>query len=458
MIRLIFLLVGARQLKSRWLFLAFIGACWITLGVAIFYDIASDGRLSVPLDTLALLLVIEGLVEIAAAMIIGIRIYWPGIWKGLGFLVIALLVFDLPWDNNILASVLFGTAFLGDGLFRIASSLVLRTVKWRREFSFGVIEVGLSLLIFSNWPFHHHIAVPLCFSLLLLTSGLSLIKMARQVLLLPESASVMSLPLFTSRGLRRWSELAYEHPPFPQQSPTLPLKVLVWTPVGSAIVTERRRVIDRYIAAVDKDGVISTGHISLIIENELYISHYPFEEIDRDSGNFRAMLRAGEDNDMPGRFNDDLAAEIADWCPPDQQVPFNHYNAEALHNYWQVFSTDTTYNLTSRNCSSTVVQALDVAIEGSMGHYRFPAIHLLLDPNFWLLGLVRGRAEQMTWTPGLALDYVRLLKLVVEPTRSRAWHKRVHEAFLIRRAVIKQEIRLKKGTIAAQSKGAPEEK
>ncbi|MBP2167635.1 uncharacterized membrane protein HdeD (DUF308 family) [Erwinia toletana] len=441
MIRLIFLLSGAHVLKSRWLLMGLFGLCWIALGIVIFIDIADDGRLSVPLDMLAILLVVEGLVEIAAALIIDIRIHWPGILKGVGFLFIAFLVFDLPWDNNILASLLFGVAFLGDGLFRICSSLVLRTPKWRRQIISGVIEIGLSMLIFSNWPFHHHVTVPLCFALLLITSGLSLMLMARQVLLLPDNTSVMSLPLFTSRGLRHWREVTYQHPPFPEDPPPQPLTVLVWTPVGTAVVTDRRRVIDRYIAAVDQNGVISTGHAALQMLPDLYISHYPFDDIDRDSGNFRAMLRAGEENDVAGRFLTSLEEEIADWCEPDQQVLFTYYNAAALRNYWQAFSADSTYNLTSRNCSSTVVQALDVATEGAMGRYLFPGVRLFFDPNFWLLGLVRGRAEQMTWTPGLALDYVRLLNAVITPVHSRAWHKRVREAFALRRRMIKQQAR-----------------
>ncbi|KOC92010.1 HdeD family acid-resistance protein [Winslowiella iniecta] len=453
MIRLIFLLVGAHQLKSRWLFLAFLGLCWIALGMAILYDIASDGRLSVPLDTLAILLVVEGLVEIVAAMIVGLRIYWPGIWKGLGFIFIAFLVFDLPWDNNFLASVLFGAAFLGDGIFRIASSLVVRGTKWRREIIFGVIEIALSMLIFSNWPFHHHIGVPFCFALLLSTWGISLLMMARQIKLMSDNASVCVLPIFTSRSLRPWREVAYYHPPFPQQPPKTPLQALVWTPVGSAsaVVTERRRVVDRYIAAVDKDGVISTGHIALQLLPDLYISHNPFNYIDRDSANFRALLRAGEENDVPGRFFASMEEEIVDWSPPDQQVLFTRYNEQALRNFWQVFSMDTTYNLTSRNCSSTAIQALDVAIEGVMGRCSLPMMRLLLDPNFWMMGLLRGRAEEMTWTPGLALDYVRLLQRVIEPQYSRAWHKRVREAYTVRKSLIKKEIRLKKGQKFTQS-------
>ncbi|WP_455916149.1 HdeD family acid-resistance protein [Pantoea agglomerans] len=437
MIRLIFLLMGARALRPRWLLLALMGLLLIALSVAIFIDMAGDGRLSVPLDTLAILLVVEGIVQLLSGWLIGTRVYLPALAKGVGFLFIAFLVFDVPWDNNLLASLLFGVAFLGDGLFRIASSLVLQGRQWRRGVLIGSIEIVLSLIVFSNWPFHHHITVPLCFALLLLMSGYSLLVMARNVWLLGENASVMSLPLFTAQGMRGPQSTDYIHPPFPHRPALTPLNIHVWTPVGSSVVKDRRLIIDRYIAAVDQHGVISTGHAALEM-GELYISHYPLQLIDRDSGNFRAVLRAGEENDVPGRFLPSLPEEIVAWCAPDRLIAFRIYNAEALKNYWQRYATDTTYNLTSRNCSTTVIHALDVAIEGVLGNRTLIGLRLLCDPNFWLLGLVRGRAEEMTWTPGLVHDYVLLLKRVIEPETSRAWHKRLGEAVALRRAVSKK--------------------
>lgn len=438
MIRLVFLLMGARALRPRWLLLAFMGAALIALSIAIFIDMAEDGRLSVPLDTLALLLVVEGIVQLLSGWLIGTRLYLPALAKGVGFLFIAFLVFDVPWDNNLLASLLFGVAFLGDGIFRIASSVVLQGRLWRQGVLTGSIEIVLSLIVFSNWPFHHHITVPLCFALLLLMSGYSLLRMARNVWLLRQDASVMSLPLFTAQGMRRQQSTDYLHPPFPHQLTDTPLNIHVWTPVGSSVIKDRRLVIDRYIAAVDQHGVISTGHAALEVPGVLYISHYPLQLIDRDSGNFRAVLRAGEENDVAGRFLPSLPEEVAAWCAPDRLIVFRRYNAEALKNYWQRYSTDTTYNLTSRNCSTTVIHALDVATEGVLGDKTFVGLRMLCDPNFWLLGLVRGRAEEMTWTPGLVHDYVVLLKRVIEPERSRAWHKRLTEALALRRAVSKK--------------------
>jgi hypothetical protein len=36
-------------------------------------------------------------------------------------------------------------------------------------------------------------------------------------------------------------------------------------------------------------------------------------------------------------------------------------------------------------------------------------------PELWVASVLRRRAEAMAWTPGLILDYARLLQVVVEP-------------------------------------------
>ncbi len=419
MLRLLFLLMGAQLLKARWLTLVGVALICFCLGIAIIIDIAQDGLLSVPLNMLALLLIVAGAGECITARVADLRIDWPGMAKGCAFLLIAFLIFSDPADNNVTASLLFGVAFLLDGLFRLISTSLMRCRLWRRKVMLGLTEIGLSGVIFSNWPFHHHITVPLCFALVLLAWGAATMAMALQVWRLPENASVTSLPMYTSRGLRRPHGTAYVHPPFPDREPAAPLKVLVWTPVGSAAVTDRRLIIDRYLAAVDQHGIISAGHAALSLEQEIYISHYPVKDIDRNFTNFRAVLRAGEEYDVSGCFLPSLQQEIDDWCLPDHRIHLPRYNAEALRNYWQIYSSDTTYNLTSRNCSTSVMQALDVAMEGILSDRGMRGFALLFDPQFWLLGLVRSRAEGMTWTPGLLMDYVTLLKKVTAPAAGR---------------------------------------
>lgn len=444
MLRLLLLLVGARELKSRWVLLVVLGLIWTSFGVAILTDIASDGTLSFPLHILTCVLLIEGVVELVTAFISPQPSSRMNLARSGCFIAIALVVFGYRDDNNLL-SLIFATVLLLDGLFRIISTCLIRCRLYGKKVGFGLLQLLLSLMIFCNWPCHHHIVIVGCFAAMMMYSGLSLLIFALQVWLLPADTSVTMLPLFTSHGLRHPHGTAYVHPPFPHAEPEVAMQILVWTPVGSAVVKERRLVVDRYLAAIDVERNVSTGHTALELPDQLYISHYPLNDIDRDFSKFRSMVRAGEEYDVAGRFVMSLQQEIDEWCSPDRRLTLRHYNAEALRNYWQVYSPDTRYNLTSRNCSTTVVQALDVAIEGALGARGVGVLGLLVNPDFWLLWLVRSRAECMTWTPGLLMDYVSLLQKVLQPTRSRSWRKRMQNALAQRRLSLMELQLHKKG-------------
>ncbi|MER8816042.1 hypothetical protein [Mesorhizobium sp. M0965] len=111
-------------------------------------------------------------------------------------------------------------------------------------------------------------------------------------------------------------------------------------------------------------------------------------------------------------------------------MTFHRFNPQALRIFWEAYSQDKTYNLTARNCSTTVIQALDAALEGASynGHVWRDLFKIISNPQFWLLRLVRGRAEALTWTPGLVLDYTRLLRSVVEHS-DRRWRSKLSDAF-----------------------------
>lgn len=429
MVRLVFLLLGAQALKPIWRLLVAAGIVWIFLGIAILFDL-SDGVLSVVLDTLAIFLIVEGLVEIAAAASLGLRQHWIDALRGVSFLIAAFLVFNVPWDDNVGAAMVFGTAFLVDGLFRTGTAFVVHSPRWRVGIAAGLIEVALAAAILMSWPVPHHLTVPFCFALLLLTSGYGLVRLALPLRQLPEGGSVTSLPLYAARN---WQG-GVSRPAIPAGDEVgdrngQSLNVYVWTAVGSIKDPERRVLIDRYIAAVDKDGVISTGHAALELEPDLYVSHYPASDIDHSPDDFRALLSAGHENDVPGKFNASLVQEAADWCMPDQKVTFHKFNETALRAFWTAYSLDNTYNLTARNCSTSVIQALDAAIEGASytGHIWRDLWKITSNPQFWLLRIVRGRAEAMTWTPGLVLDYARLLRSTVEHS-DRRWRSRLSDA------------------------------
>ncbi|MHC2594663.1 hypothetical protein ACVLVH_000279 [Kluyvera sp. 1366] len=71
-----------------------------------------------------------------------------------------------------------------------------------------------------------------------------------------------------------------------------------------------------------------------------------------------------------------------------------------------------------------MIQALDVATEGLLGERGLQGLWVLFNPDFWLLSLVRSRAEGMTWTPGLVMDYCLLLRQVLAPAERLSRYKR----------------------------------
>jgi hypothetical protein len=194
--------------------------------------------------------------------------------------------------------------------------------------------------------------------------------------------------------------------------------VHVWTPTGGEQAVQRRPVIDRYIAAVDVRGVISTGHAALELAPDLYISHYPAAEIERSPEDFGRLLRATTANNVPGRFLPSYRQEVAGWCEATMHVRFADFDAARLRAFWATYQRDNTYHLTRRNCSSAVAHALDAALEGVLAQQvpRWPGfLRAIVSPELWVASLLRARAESMAWTPGLVLDYARALSGVIEP-------------------------------------------
>jgi hypothetical protein len=203
----------------------------------------------------------------------------------------------------------------------------------------------------------------------------------------------------------------------------------VWTPVGSAKAQARRQpIVDRYIAAVDKHGAISTGHAALETPEGIYISLYPAVEIERSPEEFARIVRATRDNDVPGLFQPDYATESKAWCESTHKVRIRNYDPARLARFWEMYRRDETYNLTYRNCSSTVARALEAAIEGASarvwgtgGGWR-PFWRIATTPELWVAAQVRKRAATMAWTPGLTLDYARALSMLADP-RPSGWVK-----------------------------------
>ncbi len=415
MIRLALLLLGTQFVQHRWRWLALIGALWLLAGIAIFVD-AFDGVLYFPIHIFGALLLIEGLVSLIATFS-GIdkgRRNWLRFIKGGLFILIALLVIDPYPDGEFVLAMLFGLLFTVGGALRVSAAYVVRFPGWRTSIFEGVIELLFAIFMFEPWPTHYKGTLPYCIGVGLALTGWSLIRLALRLRRLPSQASVSLLTGRGGDGENQPVIWSTGHAGEQVQD----LIIHVWTPVGSAENPVRRPIVDRYIAAVDGKGVISTGHAALQVPPDIYISHYPAVELERSPDQFNQTLQATVENNVPGRFQPSYAEEAAGWVESTEKVIFKEYDLQRLTAYWEAYRQDTTYNLTNRNCSSTVVHALETALEGVIGQRGggwLTFTRVLLSPEVWVASQLYKRADTMAWTPGLALDYARTLHSVVHP-------------------------------------------
>jgi uncharacterized membrane protein HdeD (DUF308 family) len=413
MIRLVLLLLGADFIRKYWRTLAVIGAIWGLLGLALFID-ALDGVMYFPIHVFGYLLIIEALVTLVATT--SNRGTQTVLRKARGviFLLLGLLIIDPHHASSFILAMIFGLVFAVDGILRIASAHVVRFAGWRLSMLLGVGELIFAIFMFEPYPTYYVGTVPYCIGVALMLSGFGTLRLAFRLRKLPPRASVLAL---LSRG--DGESVAQLDAAAAQPTGNLPtLTVHVWTPVGSAVDALPQPLLDRYVAAVDGNGVISTGHAALEVPGLLYISHYPASEIDHSPEDFRSILRATKENDVPGKFQPSYAQESAGWCASTAKVLFERYNLSRLEAFWARYSQDTTYNLTNRNCSSTVALALEVSMEGTFGGGTSGLLKFLsamVNPELWVASQLQKHAQAAAWTPGLVLDYARALKVAIDP-------------------------------------------
>ena len=417
MIRLALLLLGPDFIRARWQVLALLGALWAALGVAIFID-ALDGDVYFPVHVFGYLLILEALVTlIATTSNLGTQTVLRKS-RGALFLIIGLLMVSPYRSAEFILALLFGLLIGVDGLLRVSAAWVVRFAGWRASLLMGLLELIFAAFMIEPFPTFYAGTVAYCVGISLLLSGLGTLLLALRLRRLPAD---ISLAMLFGRSRVTLLETppaltTVAHSVASAVNPS-PLVLHVWTPTGAAKEALPQPLIDRYVAAVDANGVISTGHAALEVAPDLYISHYPAQEIDHSADDFRQLLRATHDNNVPGRFQPSYALESAGWCPATAQVTFERYNGARLRAFWSRYRQDDTYNLTNRNCSSTVAAALESALEGTLGTRPTLGKFLsaLVNPELWVAAQLRRHAESMAWTPGLVLDYARALRVAIDP-------------------------------------------
>ncbi len=412
MIRILFLFLGREIILRHWKTLFTIGVCWLLLGLAIFID-ALDGDTYLHPYTFAYFLLPEAAISLLAAAGSEGTAKQMRIVQGIALLAVSALIFTSTPATNFLLALVFGLCFLIDGTMRIASAWVVRFPRWKIGIAGGVFELILAIATLQPWPTWYEGTVGANVGAVLILSSLGIIHVAWRIHSLEAGA-----PLSRLFGRSSLLSAITTHHHKQSQTKRGELIVHVWTPTGTAMTPLRQRAISRYIAAIDADGVISTGHAALELRPDLYISHYPAVEIDRSPNEFSRTLRATADNNIEGRYLTDYKSEAEGWCESTVQVIIKNIDENKLRAFWNTYKADNTYNLTNRNCSSVVADALDAALEGVYRHKRWPvfsALRAIVYPELWAASLIRKRAESMAWTPGLVLDYARALSAIVDP-------------------------------------------
>ncbi|ANN76413.1 HdeD family acid-resistance protein [Bordetella flabilis] len=429
---LVLLLLGVGYLRERARALLITGSLFLLAGIVVFID-ALDNALYFPLNLFALLFVVDGLATLVIAQsgVGGQRVLRYA--KGVFVLLAGALILAGHHHGHFALSMIFGSLFLVDGLIQCIAAYVVRYERWRYVFASGVAEVLLAIFFFQPYPTHYVGTVPYCLGLFLAISGLKLLWLARRVRNLDTNPALAANPSpgFMPTRAEGPVQTVFDGPPLESERA---LTVHVWTPSGSAKAQTRHYpVVDRYIAAVDVNGVVSTGHAALESPEGVYVSLYPAQEIDHSPDQFGALLRATADNNVPGVFQPDYPTESKAWCPSTVQVRIRNYDAARLQAFWDEYRRDTTYNLTHRNCSSSVSRALEAALDGVVGRLHGDAagwrvlLRLLLTPELWVAAQIRKRALTMAWTPGLTLDYARALSMLADP-RPFGWWKMTQAA------------------------------
>lgn len=420
MIQIALLFLGAGFIRKNAYPLALIGLCWNLLGLFIFVD-GLDGVRYFPLHFFGLIILTESAITLLLALGSEREQRTILFFKSGMFGFVALLVLSGKAGSDLVLAIIFGFAYFVTAILLLLSSWIVRFTHWKTTLLSGIAHLLFSFFLFTPYPTHYHDTISLFIGVTLLLGGLNTLRLALRMLKLTRGTTAFSLlvPRGLLTGFSDMQTVEDKHalPAQPELPPAGPLIVHVWTPAGTAASQPLRRpVVNRYIAAVDREGVISTGHAALEFPPDNYISLYPVNDIDRSPSEFFNTLKAVQENNVPGRFLPDYLTEVEDWCESDKKLTFYRYNAQSIMTFWQIYRQDTTYNLTWRNCSSTAAYGLEAALDGVFSYGQYPwwtFFRLFFRPELWLAAQLRRRAINMAWTPGLVLDYARLLHTLV---------------------------------------------
>lgn len=422
MFRLALMLFGGDALVQRWRFFMAAGLLTLLSGLVVLGDIL-DGVADIDGWVFGLVLLLHGLVEmVVGATHMRARRRFEML-RGAAMVVCALLLLDFPWDNAITSGVLFGAAFTFNGLVRIGSSLLIRYPNWRQSNAIGWSYLLMAALLFTSWPLPDSMNVSFSAGMALLAGGYVLVRGAWRLRRLPPGSRLAAVELYRRRRDTQRLPSAPQQPIAPSTAGD-EIVVHVWTALSQNDERVLLPWIDRYFVSLSRKGSVSTGHVALECGPGFYISHHPRVRLSITQQNVVHQVRATDSNDHPGMWHPSYAQEAAATQASTYRIRFRVFNKAHLQAFWDGYRKDDTYNLTHRNCSVVVTEAIDAAMEGVFADKPFwrTLLRLSLHPDMWLAGSIRVRAESIAWTPGLALDYVSAIRRITHPHQDLRVH------------------------------------
>lgn len=415
------LLLGPGNLRhGRW-FLTILGAILFATGLSIVID-ASDTVTVITMEGFGWVMVALGLMKLAFSMLAGGGI--PSIFgfQGIVFVVLGLAIGEFPSESGNAVPWLFGLAMLLNGIYQTVSALVIRYPMWGWFLASGIGHMVFGGFMFVNWKQAVSWVVPLFLGAGLVVLGLSTLRTALRMGRYlkgnkgwtPETAVRYYLDFHVPRRFYQ-KYLPHDIQPVPEANAAHgELMVHVWKPTTVAHVADDPNPVSRYVAARTKEGKFTVGHSAMEMSPDLYISHCDGDPTAFDSGD--EVWETLRSRDVPGVFLPSFEEEVKTYMLPSVTIRFRHFKADQLRTFWAHYRAITAYNFTNRNCSVAVALALESALMGSLGSGNRirTLLSLVTSKDLWVANLIRWKAREMVWTPGLMLDYALALQRVVE--------------------------------------------
>ena len=418
---LLWLLLGPGNLRQgRWV-LSLLGGVLLLFSMLIFLD--SMGMVTeLALEAFGYALVALGLFRSAFAVLgSGSGMTTRFGLQGLVLILLGLGVADFPDTSDQAVPWMIGIAFLLNGLYQTASSLIIRYPRWGWFLASGLGHIGLAtgLFLFSRQLMPLVLPVLLGGGLGIL--GISALHLAHRLRGFPAGQGELGpadriryyLAFHLPARFRR-ADYPTPEPPLTLGTPHQDLLVYIWTPTDVARLDHPDPNLMRYIVARDGEGKITVGHAALELAPDVYVSH-----CDGDPGGYDNTDEAWRElrsKDGHGVFLPSFQEEIEHYLQPSVTLRFRNFHEDQLRTFWHLYRTVTTYNLTNRNCSVAVALALEAAVMGSLAGPSRPRalFRLLVNRDLWVAHFLRWKAMEMVWTPGMMRDYALLLHRLVE--------------------------------------------